>query len=349
MLLLNPQGYLLLAGALLADEEVSTLREDWNRATPALDLGLPELTALIQPAFPGQTVVASEPTQGGLANTNIRIWLSESGQPLLLRLFVRSPGEVHKEEALNRHVSAHTPVPRFLYVTADNPITGHPFVIMEWIDGTRLEVAAPRLNTEQARGLGRSIGATLASIHALTFPRTGFFDTNLDIAQPISVGSDGLIGYLHRCLIDGRGEERLGADLTCALRSFVERTGSLLDSWTGKPCLVHGDFGGSNILVRETPRGWAVAAVLDWEFAFSGSPFFDLGNLLRPPLGTLAGFEGAVYDGYVGTGGVLPTGWRQMSRLVDLLAWADFMNRPYVNAAHISDAKTMIARTIAGR
>jgi aminoglycoside phosphotransferase (APT) family kinase protein len=323
-----------------------TVRKDWNRSTPALDLDAAALTTLIQPAFPGQCVVASEPTQGGLANTNIRVRLSQTDQPLLVRLCVRTPGEVHKEYALNRLVATHVPVPRFLYVADDNPLTGHPYVLMEWVEGTRVEVAGSALHPEQIDALGRSIGAVLAGIHAITFPQTGFFDANLNIAHPISVGSDGLMAYLHGCLVEGRGEERLGAELTRAVLSFVKHTGSLLDTWTGPPCLVHGDFGGSNILVRQTSGECQVAAVLDWEFAFSGSPFFDLGNLLRPPLGELAGFQQAVENGYIGAGGALPTHWRQMSRLIDLLAWADFLNRPNTNAACIRDAKALIARTI---
>jgi hypothetical protein len=57
-----------------------------------------------------------------------------------------------------------------------------------------------------------------------------------------------------------------------------------------------------------------IAAVVDWEFAFSsGSPFIDLGNLLRPPLGDLPGFEEAVADGYRAAGRVLPDDWRRRS------------------------------------
>jgi aminoglycoside/choline kinase family phosphotransferase len=46
---------------------------------------------------------------------------------------------------------------------------------------------------------------------------------------------------------------------------------------TGVRQLVHADFNPKNILVR----GASVAAVLDWEFAFSGTPLFDVGNMLR--------------------------------------------------------------------
>ena len=41
--------------------------------------------------------------------------------------------------------------------------------------------------------------------------------------------------------------------------------------------LVHGDFNGLNILMSGTD----VSAILDWEFALSGSIYFDIGNMLR--------------------------------------------------------------------
>ena len=45
--------------------------------------------------------------------------------------------------------------------------------------------------------------------------------------------------------------------------------------------LVHGDFGKRNIIVRQTAGTWTVAAVLDWEFAFSGPSLADVGHFLR--------------------------------------------------------------------
>jgi aminoglycoside phosphotransferase (APT) family kinase protein len=265
---------------------------------------------------------------------------------LLLRLYVRSPGDGRKEFALNRLVAGRVPAPHFFYFAPNNPITGHPYAIMEWVEGTRLELAVQHMRPDEIANVGHAVGKALAAIHSFTFPQTGFLDDNLAIRRPVSVGSDGLIGFLQMCLIDGRGGERLGPELTQALLAFAEREGPLLDTWTGPPCLVHSDFGGSNILVKQEAAGWHVTAVLDWEFAFSGSPFFDLGNLLRPSLASLSGFEQGVYQGYTAAGGVLPAEWRQMSRLADLLAWADFLNRPTTNAALIRDAKAIITQTI---
>lgn len=122
--------------------------------------------------------------------------------------------------------------------------------------------------------------------------------------------------------------------------------GDLLAARTAAPCLVHGDFGGSNLLVRQEAGHWAVAAVLDWEFAFAGVPFVDFGNLLRPPLGDRPGFAAAVAAGYRLAGGDLPEDWRHRSRVIDLFAWLQFLARPDASDALITDACQMVAATI---
>src|SRR6185437_5269651 len=70
----------------------------------------------------------------------------------------------------------------------------------------------------------------------------------------------------------------------------------------------------------------SVAAVLDWEFAFSGSPLNDVGNMLRfeQPPGFAAGFA----DGFRDGGGELPPDWREISAALDLAALADLLTRP---------------------
>ncbi len=165
------------------------------------------------------------------------------------------------------------------------------------------------------------------------------------------MGRSGLIAYLEHCLIAGRGGARLGQDLTSELLAFAERRGDLLDSWSDAPCLVHADFNGSNILVRQRPSGnrWENAAVLDWEFAFSGSPAFDFGNLLRAPLGEVEVFAQATAEGYKQSGRDLPTNWRRIARVADLFAWAEFLDRPNLDAARIDDARKIVGSTIVER
>ncbi|MBC8000931.1 MAG: aminoglycoside phosphotransferase family protein [Leptolyngbya sp.] len=322
------------------------MRDKWNRDSAILQFDKPQLNALIAPAFPTSKVKAFVQAEGGLANTNIRLDLDNQAEPILLRLFVRDSKQARKEWQINKLVHSTVPSPEFFYFSPENQFSGHPYILMEWIEGLRMEEVIAKLNADEVVRLGESVGSTLASIHNFNFSAAGFFDSDLNINEPIDVGSAGLLSYANDCLIDGIGAERLGAELTRRLLDFLTAEACLLDQWKGAPCLSHSDFGGSNILIKETSDGWKVSAVLDWEFAFSATPFFDFGNLLRAPHGTITGFEEAVARGYQPDGAKLPMEWRKMSLLTDLTAWLDFMTRKDPGANLIADAQRVISQTI---
>jgi aminoglycoside phosphotransferase (APT) family kinase protein len=329
------------------------VRERWDRGAEALALTLPELTRLVQPAFPGQSVLASEVTSGGLVNTNVRVELSAHPRPVLLRIYTRDsigdaapmPEVAAKEAALHRLLAPNLPVPRVFFAAPDNPVTGHAYMLRDWADGQRLEVVAQAQPPSRVQELARDIGSVLAGIHRVTFAASGFLDGRLDVV-PFPHGIGGELPELLETLLGADGKERLGPELTTALMAFAEREPNLGASWPGPPSLTHADFGGSNILVCIDELGARVAAVIDWEFAFSGSPMMDFGNLLRPPLGELPGFEDAVAHGYRAAGGVLPDDWRRLTLYNGLADWASFLGRPHINDALIQDARSMIARTL---
>jgi aminoglycoside phosphotransferase (APT) family kinase protein len=322
------------------------MRDDWTRGTPALDLDAAQATRLVAPAFPGARVIEVTPASGGLANTNLRLGLAGRDAPILLRLYQRDPAQAAKEVALHRLLAGRVPVPAILHAADTNPVTRGPYAVVEWVEGLHLGRIAPNLEHEARAALARDIGGVLAAIHEVTFPAAGFLDAALRVAQPIDVGRAGLEGFLRLCLIDGRGGVRLGAELTAETLAFAAREGGRLEAWATPPRLTHADFNGSNVLVRETGKGWRVAAVLDWEFAFAGAPSFDFGNLLRPPLGDLPGFAGSVAAGYRETGAPLPEDWRDLARIADLTAWADFLNRPDATPELIADSKRMIREIV---
>lgn len=320
------------------------MRENWTRATPSLELKPNELTELIAPAFPGQTVKKCQVAEGGLANTNIRVRLSGLENDLLLRLFVRDPQQAEKEYRIYELVAGKLPTPKLFYFAQDNALTRHPYIVREWVEGERLEKAVVNAEADAITMMGHSVGSVLSAIHSIKFEQAGFFNERLHVVHPIDIGSKGLISFARQCLLENIGGQRLGMKLTEAVLKFLDREAKLLDEWSDKPCLSHSDFGGSNILVDGAQR---VSAVLDWEFAFSGTPFFDLGNLLRRPLGQLSGFEQAVYQGYDDAGGKIPSSWRKMSLLSDLTAWFEFLTRPDCGEALIADAQRVIRETMA--
>ncbi len=322
------------------------MREGWNRATPVFQLSKKEVETLLHPILPSLKVTEVEIAKGGLANTNLKIQRAEEEQPLLLRFCVRDPSSVVREFRLLELVGAAVAAPHIWHFSRENPINGHPFILMDWIDGVRLETVIDRLSREEIWQLGESLGETLAAIHGFKFEQAGFFDEKLDITSPMEMNGAGLLAYARQCLADAVAVERLGWQLATELLKFLEEENSLLNEWDGKPCLTHADFNGSNILVKNAPEGWKVAAVLDWEFAFSGTPFFDFGNLLRDPLGALPGMADSVASGYTKAGGILPEKWRKMSKLTDLTAWLEFLTRENTGPQLISDCRDQISKTI---
>lgn len=64
---------------------------------------------------------------------------------------------------------------------------------------------------------------------------------------------------------------------------------------------------------------WRICGVLDWEFACAATPLLDFAIFLRDERARPAGFGAAFANAYRSAGGVLPTGWRRLTRIADLL------------------------------
>ncbi|MBS0470856.1 MAG: aminoglycoside phosphotransferase family protein [Proteobacteria bacterium] len=312
---------------------MTAMRLGWTRAVPVLAPTADAVAAMVAAGLPGARMTGFAPVDGGLANTNLRVEL-ESGR-VLLRLYQRDPGQARKEAALAERLAGRVPIPSHLHAGRQG---GYHYALVEWIDGERLEVALMHWSDAERAAAGVSVGHGLAAIHAVTFANPGFLDERL-VPTPMDVGPDFILGFLRKALADGIGRARIGAALADATLRWARDHAAL--RWPGSPCLVHSDFNGSNILMRGTD----VAAVVDWEFAMSGSPDGDFGNLLRnhPDEAFIEG----VSAGYRAAGGTLPDDWRVLARRADLLAWADFLQRPDLHPSVIESARGAIAATIA--
>jgi fructokinase len=101
-------------------------------------------------------------------------------------------------------------------------------------------------------------------------------------------------------------------------------------------------------MVRESEDGWQVTSVLDWEFAFAGSPLADVGNLLRFADDSPPRFEAGVIDGLGGSGTELPPSWRAIAMLLDCVAQADLMARRGPDDALAGQVRALVLRRLAG-
>jgi aminoglycoside phosphotransferase (APT) family kinase protein len=138
--------------------------------------------------------------------------------------------------------------------------------------------------------------------------------------------------------------EQLGwaSELVRDLTAVADRAQSLLDG-VGRTCLVHSDANPKNVLVD--PATLEVTALLDWEFAHSGNPFTDLGNLLR--FDRRPAYADAVLTAWCERRGTDPGETLELARAADLWALVDLAARrgqnPVAGRAH--DHLAAIART----
>jgi aminoglycoside phosphotransferase (APT) family kinase protein len=323
------------------------MRADWPRGRPLLRIDGGAAAALVGAAFPGAKVESVTPLSGGLSNTNLLVSLDGSPHRVVLRLYQCAIEKARTEAALNVMLQGCVPVAKFLHFAETNAATGHPYAVVEFIEGERFDIIAPALDDDALGAASEAIGAVLARIHAIRFPHHGFFDGNRLLPEPIDLGTSGLRRYLREELIDGPGGARLGADLTRELIAFVGSNDALLEAWPAEPCLTHADYNGSNLLLRRSGNAWNVAAVLDWEFALSGLPAQDFASLMRPPLAANPAYVEGIARGYRKAGGVLPADWLRIARIADLFSWADMLGRPEIAPAVIEDARAGVRAALA--
>lgn len=323
----------------------ASLRQGWGRGTATLAVPPEALTALARDLF-GAGLEGTALLSGGLANTNLRLDLDRVPHRVVLRLAQRDPAAMEREAALLRRLQGVVPVAPLLHAEPAPDRLSAPFLVLGFVEGVMLEDALDGADDATTAALGRATGAALAGVHAVTFDRTGFLDAGLEVATPLDMGGEGLVAFATSQTALPQVAERLGARRIAALHACLDARAAALDAWGGPPCLVHADANGSNIMVRRRGADWTVAALLDWEFAFAGTPFFDLGNASRPPAGDRPAWIAGIAAGYRAAGGRLPADWPALARLADLTAWLDFAARPEATEALVADVNRMIDRMI---
>ncbi len=154
--------------------------------------------------------------------------------------------------------AAGLPAPAIPAMSSEPVVDGRPFVLMEAIEGTRIEKAGAE---QRPLDISASAVQILKRLQALPLDSTGIGDE-----EPVGLQAE----MMRWAWLMQRAPEELttrGAELGEELVRRVpdERA----------PTLVHGDYHYGNMLFR----GADVIAVLDWEIAQIGQPLLDLGCL----------------------------------------------------------------------
>jgi len=277
---------------------------------------------ILAEAFPKEKITNTELLVGGLINSNIKIEFASRRAPVVLRVYRDGPEVCRKEVALNELIKTEVPVSSVIYAeTANADVAELPtFAVFEFVPGITFQHLKRSGNLEAIQQASGSVGATLAAIGRFRFPKSGRLNGCLAIGKPFIEGPDPIPRLLDTFLESPKCQNRAGAKLVKQLHEFVWSRSSLIPDLDSRPSLVHCDFGNRNILVREQNGKWVVAAVLDWEFALSGSPLLDVGHFLRYEKFDEKIREPHFSQAFAEHGGHLPENWKDIVRLIDLTA-----------------------------
>jgi len=325
------------------------VEEGWERP-PRLELSRRELEHLVEPAFPGATVSEHSVLTTGLANTNIRFRLQGVEPTYVLRLHTREPKGAAREQELMSYLASNPrgaiPVAPLIYSDPAPQRGKHPYSIWGFVEGTLLQHLFKTLTDSELVDIAETCGRVAAAFTTHRFPSCGEFGPKLTIVEEYGAPSQFVPEIIHQGLFGGLAGTRLGRPLRDALWASVERAAPLLREVDGRYTLVHADYKRSNLLLRRSERSWAVAAVLDWEFAFAGPPLVDVGLFLRAGEALPAGFREAFATGYRIVGRDLPSEWLRLSRLLDVVSQITFLNDPRDRPRVVAETTKVVEETV---
>jgi aminoglycoside phosphotransferase (APT) family kinase protein len=230
------------------------------------------------------------------------------------------------------------PVPDVLEVRRGSAAADRPgLMVTSYLPGERGDLLIPTLDDERLSRVGARLGGLLADLAGMPTLRAGMFvDPSLRI-DDVGV-ADAMPGFVE----EHAGALGWEAPLQERLRELAGRAQDLLDS-VSRTCLVHSDVNPKNLLLD--PATLEVTGLLDWEFARSGHPFTDLGNLLR--FDRSPRYVEAVLAVWCERRGGDPAESQELARAADLWALVDLASRrgenPVADRAH--EHLEAIART----
>jgi Ser/Thr protein kinase RdoA (MazF antagonist) len=285
---------------------------------------------------------------GGFSTTNILLEFAD-GDRCVLRLSSQHERVKMEADLLDylSHKAPDLPVPKVLWRAPGHFPGELGAFAMTYVEGHLLADIEDSLSTANCRHICEQLALAAARIHDLRFAQCGLLGPGPKVTEPFASYTTGTVGFMQSCLDNENLQRRLGAERCRRLhRCLTHRPDLQEPSATHQLC--HSDFNQKNFLIRRDANGrHHLAAVLDWEFAFSGSSVIDIGNLLRFEHESPAVESSWFADAYRAAGGHLDQAWREQALFADLLAQCAFLINPEELPNTFRTAIGVIDRTLA--
>jgi len=300
-------------------------------------------------AFPRCRLADAQPLAGGLRNANFKLQLDSMAEAVVLRIYEHDGSLCQKEADLIRLIGRSVPVPELLHVEPSGAEDVPPFALMRYVEGITFRELKKGVDAAATAEAAYAVGQTLAAVGRFTFPKPGWLGPGPKVSAALPENADALPRFANECLESAKLQGRMGAELREGVRALVRSWAPQLELLEREACLVHGDFGRRNLLVRIIAGKWRVAAVLDWEFALSGTPLADLGHFLCYERALQPLVEPHFSRGYLDAGGTLPEGWRQLARVVDLTSLCESLTHDQLPDDVVAELVELVRATVENR
>jgi aminoglycoside phosphotransferase (APT) family kinase protein len=324
----------------------AALEARWSRLEPRRALPAPVLERIVDTAFPRRRVIEMQPLDQGLRNANFKLRLDSAPESMVLRIYEHDASLCRKEVDLLRLVGGSVPVPEVLYAEPRGCPDLPPFILTRYIEGISFLDLKRSGDTAAIAQAAYSAGETLAAIGRVAFPKAGWLAPGPAVTTPLFEGEDPAPRFVDQCLTSANLQRRMPVGLRERASAFMWEWAPRLACLNDQARLVHGDFSRRNLLVRRIAGRWCVAAVLDWEFAISGSPLGDLGSFLRYERTSRPLAQPHFSAGYLHAGGTLPCDWRQLARLLGLTALCESLTHGQLPDTVVTELVELVETTI---
>jgi aminoglycoside phosphotransferase (APT) family kinase protein len=287
------------------------------RCQPLVLLHREQVAAMLAPVVNGAGIHETTCVDGGLVNTVYRVVLDDPlHTTFALRVSPRGSQVPLTEHRWLRELAANLPVPELVWVDVEGTSCGYPYLAYRWIDGVTLNRCRQGASANAWLELADPIGTLLARVAgALRSPRPVAEDSVRPLGSRRVVVE---VAEARSTLRAGRARDRLGSSIADRLIDLLSGHEEQLSALARDRSLVHGDFGGRNVLVATSRAGRAViSGVLDWESAAIGSALWDVGSFFRYARRYGPEFRDQFEYGYRRAGGELPSDWWRTARVLD--------------------------------
>ncbi|NFG42720.1 aminoglycoside phosphotransferase family protein [Clostridium botulinum] len=243
---------------------------NWERSLPFFYIDLDIANKLFKENLLNEEIDSIETINEGCRSSNYVLETNKRNK-YILKIFPECDCYYERESKLLNLLKNEILVQKVYLISSSNIIKNKMFGIYQYVEGVNLGKAI-REGFKFDKSLINELAITLAKIHKFKYKECGKLDKNLKVIHKLSP--------LYRLYEENMGinfRNRLGNDVVKKINHIVNANKEILLELDKKISLIHGDFQGTNILVKDNK----ISAIIDWEFSMAGNSLIDIGQLFR--------------------------------------------------------------------